>query len=75
MPRRSKSLQVVLEECQRFAGQLPLDRRASLYRGLAEVCGNQKNAVGYISLAKECDALRKHEAEMQLDLSIEGDGE
>jgi hypothetical protein len=72
MPKRSESLQVVLEECQKFATQLPLKRRAALYRGLAEVCGNTQDAAAYTGLADECDTLRKREAKLQFDLSMDG---
>lgn len=70
----SKALRVVLEECQRFADQVPLKRRAALYRGLAEVCGSSHKGATYIALADQCDALREHEARLQIELSME-DGE
>ena len=74
MQKRSKQLQVVLEEGQKWAVQLPLKRRASLYRGLAEVCGDSHDAALLIKLADECDALAMNEAKMQFKFLLEGDG-
>jgi len=73
--RRSRALLTVLNEAQNFAGQLPLKRRASLYRGLAEICADAQESADYKKLAAECDALRAHEAKIQCRLQLEEMGE
>lgn len=70
--RRSAALLTVLNEAQHFAEQLPLPRRAALYRGLAEICASAQERAEYMQLAAECEALRKHEARIQTRLHLEG---
>ena len=40
--RRSKEMQTVLDFCLEHAESAPVRRRVSLYRGLAEFCGDEE---------------------------------
>lgn len=48
-------LQVIIEEARSREDQLPVARRVSLYRGLAELCGEPHEAARFNVLANELE--------------------
>lgn len=48
-------LQVIIEEARSREDQLPVARRVSLYRGLAELCGEPHEAARFNVLADELE--------------------
>lgn len=48
-------LQVIIEEARSREDQLPVARRVSLYRGLAELCGEPHEAARFRVLADELE--------------------
>ncbi len=46
---------------------LELPRRARLYRALAEVIGDEKDAAQFIALANDCDAIERKHQQLVLD--------
>jgi len=53
MLRRSKALQTVMNHCLETVDRLPHAQRVDLYIGLAELCGDPKEAASYHKLADE----------------------
>jgi hypothetical protein len=52
---RSPEMQVVLDTCLTHAEGLPPGRRALLYRGLAEFCGDAQEAADLASIAADLE--------------------
>lgn len=50
--RRSKEMQEVLDFCLEQAGAVPVRRRVSLYRGLAEFCGDESESREFLRQAE-----------------------
>ena len=53
---RNSSVSMVIETCMSTAGSLPLDRRALLYRGLAEICGCPQQESTFLQLAENLES-------------------
>ena len=52
----SNELRTVIEFCLEHAEEAPVHRRVSLYRGLAEFCGEPKRAAEFRSLATSLES-------------------
>lgn len=74
MSKRSEALQTVLNESMEWAKQLPIARRASLYRGLAEVCGDPQEAANLKALADSLESLDLNCQRLQFELKFDGGG-
>jgi hypothetical protein len=73
MPSRSKELQLVIDESMEWAERLPLLRRASLYRALAEFCGDQQEAADFRARAADLESVDRRCKQLQLSLKFGGD--
>lgn len=51
----SKELETVLKFCLKHAQSAPVAERVSLYRGLAEFCGDKKQAAEFCNLAHDLE--------------------
>lgn len=67
---RSPAMQEVLSTCLEHAESLPVRRRASLYRGLAEFCGHPQEAREFNQLAADLDAADRRCREFAFKLSL-----
>jgi hypothetical protein len=63
----SKGLETVVGFCLEQAELAPLKKRASLYRGLAEICGSPQKAAEFCTLAEELEAAEKHSRRISFD--------
>ena len=59
--------QIVGEFALEHSGALDLKKRAKLYRALAEMIGDEKDAARFIAMAKEFDAVRRKHRQLVLD--------
>lgn len=68
----SKELHIVISFCLEHAEQAPLQRRAFLYRGLAEFCGKPEMAAEFCKMASELEAANLRCRQFALKFELKG---
>lgn len=69
---RSREQQFVLDFCLEQAEQVPVARRISLYRGLAEICGDMQEQRQFKKLAAALEAAEHQHREFRFKISQGG---
>jgi hypothetical protein len=66
---RSSSQKIVMDFCLEHAEAAPVQRRVSLYRGLAEVCGDLLEQKQLLQMAAELESADQHCREFRFNFS------